>query len=81
MTATCNIRNLSPITVNWSTVEALMAEAGIPNDAALARLGGIPQSTLHRARRGAASPSTLRALKHVFPTASLDDLALIPENA
>lgn len=78
---TCNLRNPAPITINWSAVDRLMTEAGIPNDAALADRGRIPQSTISRARRGAASPSAMTAIASVFPDASFDDLFVLPAPA
>ncbi|OAZ40915.1 hypothetical protein A9Z40_02955 [Microbacterium arborescens] len=55
-----------------------MVEFGVKNDAEIARRSGIPQSTIHNARKGAASPSAIGALKAVFPNASLDDLIVVP---
>lgn len=75
---TCNIGNPDRITINWPLVDQLMADAGVRNDAELARLSGTPQSTLLRARRGAASPSAIRGLKAAFPDVSFDDLIVMP---
>ncbi len=75
---TCNSRNPAPITINWPVVDRLMEAAGIKTDAALAAVGMTYPSTIHRARRGAASPAAMRAVKTAFPTASLDDLLVLP---
>lgn len=80
MTAS-NSRNVPPITINWPVVDRLMAASDVKTDAALAARGGTHQSTILRARRGAASPAAMRAVKTAFPDASLDDLLVIPDAA
>jgi len=69
-----NFRKVHPLTINWEAVDRLMVEADIPHDFALAIAGHTSPSTIHRARRGAASWSAISAIARAFPDASLDEL-------
>ncbi|KAA9133727.1 hypothetical protein [Microbacterium caowuchunii] len=75
---TCNIGKVPPIRIDWAYVSELMDEAKVPSDAELARRGMTSQSTITRARRGAASGSAIAALVIAFPNASLDRLIVVP---